>query len=75
VCREEKDKLSKGCRAEVFKVQMAIATDYRADPEMAALCKTDIEEHCKGIKDGGGRVTACLVRGSCSSRGRGRAAR
>jgi Golgi apparatus protein 1 len=54
----------------VFKVQMAIATDYRADPEIAALCKTDIEEHCKGIKDGGGRVTACLVRGSSISRGR-----
>jgi hypothetical protein len=60
--REDKDKLSKACAAEVFKVQMAIATDYRADPEMAALCKTDIEEHCKGIKDGGGRITACLVR-------------
>ncbi|WIA10935.1 hypothetical protein OEZ85_011100 [Tetradesmus obliquus] len=58
--REEKGKLSKACAAEVFKMQMAIATDYRADPELAALCKADIEQHCKGIKDGGGRVTACL---------------
>jgi hypothetical protein len=65
--REEKEKLSKPCKAEVFKVQKVIATDYRADPEMAALCKTDIEQHCKGVKDGGGRVTACLVRGRSSS--------
>jgi hypothetical protein len=68
LCREDKDKLSKACAAEVFKVQMAIAADYRADPEMAALCKSDIEQHCKGVKDGGGRVTACLVRVcNCSS--------
>eukprot|EP00882_Tetradesmus_deserticola_P009845 GHRQ01010403.1.p1 GENE.GHRQ01010403.1~~GHRQ01010403.1.p1 ORF type:complete len:576 (+),score=223.19 GHRQ01010403.1:287-2014(+) len=58
--REDKDKLSKACKAEVYKVQMAVATDYRADPEMAALCKADIEQYCKGVKDGGGRVTACL---------------
>lgn len=60
-CRESKEKLSKACAAEVFKVQRAVAVDYRADPAMAAACKADAERLCKDVKDGGGRKTACLV--------------
>lgn len=44
-------------------MQKAVAADYRADPEMASFCKSDIEQFCKGVKDGGGRVAACLVSG------------
>lgn len=61
--RARKDKLSAPCGREVFKVQKAVANDYRADPAMAAACKADVEARCARVKDGGGRKTACLVSG------------
>lgn len=62
VRRDQKDSLSKPCARQVFKVQQAIANDYRADPSMAASCKADVERLCKDVKDGAGRKNTCLVR-------------
>jgi hypothetical protein len=28
---------------------------------MAEACKEDVEQYCKGVRDGGGRKAACLV--------------
>lgn len=41
------------------------AIDFRADPMLYEACKDDSESLCKGIKNGGGRIQACLV--SCPS--------
>ena len=37
--------------------------DFRADPMLYEACKDDSESLCKGLKPGGGRIQACLVRG------------
>eukprot|EP00775_Hariotina_reticulata_P012795 gene12795-12923_t len=58
--REQADKLSKACAKEIFKVQKAIAVDYRADPALTEACRPDVERLCKGLKDGGGRIISCL---------------
>jgi Golgi apparatus protein 1 len=60
--REVKDKLQAGCRKEVFKVQLDAAYDYRADKMLHEACERDAEALCKGVKNGGGRIQACLVR-------------
>ncbi|KAF8068300.1 hypothetical protein HT031_001987 [Scenedesmus sp. PABB004] len=72
--RDRKSELSKPCAKQVFKVQKAIASDYRADPSMALACKPDVERLCGTIKSGSGRVNSCLVRGGRWQRGRGAAA-
>lgn len=59
--REVKDKLQAGCRKEVFKVQLDAAYDYRADQMLHEACEKDAETLCKGVKNGGGRIQACLV--------------
>lgn len=59
--REVKDKLQAGCRKEVFKVQLDAAYDYRADKMLHEACEKDAEALCKGVKNGGGRIQACLV--------------
>jgi hypothetical protein len=46
----------------VHKQQEAAARDYRADPQLAEQCRGDAERLCGGVKDGGGRKQACLVR-------------
>ncbi|WIA10933.1 hypothetical protein OEZ85_011098 [Tetradesmus obliquus] len=58
--REVKDKLQAGCRKEVFKVQLDAAYDYRADQMLHEACEKDAETLCKGVKNGGGRIQACL---------------
>ena len=37
--------------------------DFRVDPMLYEACKDDAESVCKGVKNGGGRVQACLVSG------------
>ncbi len=39
------------------------AEDFRADPMLYSACKADSELLCAGMKNGGGRIQACLVRG------------
>ena len=60
--RDVKDRLAPGCKREVFKVQMDAALDYRADSMLYEACKADSDSLCKDVKQGGGRVQACLVR-------------
>jgi hypothetical protein len=59
--REVKEKLQAGCRKEVFKVQLDAAFDYRADKMLHEACEKDAETLCQGVKNGGGRIQACLV--------------
>jgi hypothetical protein len=40
---------------------MQAAVDIRADPMLYEACKEDSESLCKGVKNGGGRIQACLV--------------
>ena len=37
--RDNKEKLSDGCKAEVFERQAVAADDWRTDPELFAACK------------------------------------
>lgn len=37
------------------------AVDIRADPMLYEACKEDSETLCKDVKNGGGRIQACLV--------------
>ena len=39
------------------------AQDFRADPMLYEACKDDSASLCKDVKNGGGRVQACLVSG------------
>ena len=59
--REALDEVSEGCGKELFKVQVMVAQDYRVDPSLFAICKEDAERLCAGVKEGGGRIQACLV--------------
>lgn len=59
--REVKQKLTLICRREVFKVQLDASYDYRADKMLFEACQKDAETLCKDVKNGGGRVQACLV--------------
>jgi Golgi apparatus protein 1 len=59
--REKQKALVKPCQQQVVKAQLVIANDYRADVQVAKHCKGDAERLCAGVKDGGGRVQACLV--------------
>jgi hypothetical protein len=37
------------------------AVDFRADPTLYEACKEDSANLCKDVKNGGGRIQACLV--------------
>ena len=42
---------------------MDAAEDFRSDTQLFDACKDDAVKVCPGVKNGGGRVQACLVRG------------
>ena len=42
---------------------MDAAEDFRSDTQLFDACKDDAVKVCPGVKTGGGRVQACLVRG------------
>jgi hypothetical protein len=50
-------------RPQVFQSQLDASYDYRADPTLHEACEGDANTICKGVKPGGGRIQACLVRG------------
>mmetsp|Transcript_34914 Transcript_34914/g.77608 ORF Transcript_34914/g.77608 Transcript_34914/m.77608 type:complete len:994 (-) Transcript_34914:752-3733(-) len=58
--RDVKNQVSKSCKVQLFKVMMDAAVDIRADPMLYEACKDDSENLCKGVKNGGGRIQACL---------------
>ena len=59
--RDIKDRVAPACQKQLFKVQMDAAEDFRSDPQLYEACKADAEKLCKDVKQGGGRVQACLV--------------
>ncbi|KAG2452551.1 hypothetical protein HYH02_002788 [Chlamydomonas schloesseri] len=58
--RDVKSQVSKPCKQQLFKVMLEAAIDIRADPMLYEACKEDTETLCKGVKNGGGRIQACL---------------
>ncbi|KXZ55868.1 hypothetical protein GPECTOR_2g1419 [Gonium pectorale] len=58
--REIKEQLAPACAKQIFKLQMDVAVDFRADPQLFENCKDDAKTLCEGVKFGGGRVQACL---------------
>lgn len=58
--RDVKKQVSKGCKQQLFKIQLDGAKDFRADPNLYEACKDDAVAQCKGIKNGGGRIQGCL---------------
>ncbi|GFR44890.1 hypothetical protein Agub_g6234 [Astrephomene gubernaculifera] len=58
--RDVKAQVSKPCKHQLFKVMQEAAKDIRADPMLYEACKEDTETLCKDVKNGGGRVQACL---------------
>ncbi|GLI58992.1 hypothetical protein VaNZ11_000814 [Volvox africanus] len=58
--RDVKAQVSKSCKQQLFKVMLEAAIDIRADPMLYEACKEDSESLCKGVKNGGGRIQACL---------------
>jgi len=58
--RDVKERVAPACKKELFKVQKDAAEDYRADPQLYEACKDDAANLCKDVKNGGGRVQACL---------------
>lgn len=57
-----KELLAPACSKQIFKLQLDAAIDFRADPQLYENCKEDASTLCEGVKFGGGRVQACLVR-------------
>ncbi|GIL97843.1 hypothetical protein Vretimale_3387, partial [Volvox reticuliferus] len=58
--RDVKTQVSKPCKQQLFKVMLEAAIDIRADPMLYEACKEDSDSLCKGVKNGGGRIQACL---------------
>ncbi|EFJ50582.1 hypothetical protein VOLCADRAFT_103797 [Volvox carteri f. nagariensis] len=58
--RDMKAQVSKPCKQQLFKVMLEAAVDIQADPMLYEACKEDSENLCKGVKNGGGRIQACL---------------
>lgn len=58
--RDYRLQVNKNCRKQLLKVMMDAAADYRADPLLFESCKGDSERLCSGVKNGGGRIQACL---------------
>lgn len=59
--RGRKNSLQAACKRQLFNYNLAVARDYRADPNIYKACKADAEKLCSNIQHGGGRVQACLL--------------
>ena len=62
--RENRDKLSKACRAEEIKLSIMQSSNTELMPNLARACKAEREAHCKGVRAGKSRVYNCLVSNS-----------
>lgn len=63
---DNKDKLSKNCRAEELKIQIMQSTNTELMPNLAKACKQERAAHCKGVRPGKSRVYNCLLTNSDS---------
>lgn len=59
--REASDRLAPACKKEIAKNQKDGAVDFRSDALLHEACQTDATKLCADVKNGGGRVQACLV--------------
>lgn len=65
---ENKDKISKACRAEEIKIQIMQSSNTELMPNLAKACRAERDAHCKSVRPGKSRVYNCLVTNSDSVR-------
>lgn len=63
---DNKDKLSKSCRAQELKIQIMQSSNTELMPNLAKSCKQERAAHCKGVRPGKSRVYNCLLTNSDS---------
>ena len=63
---DNKDKISKACRAEEIKIQIMQSSNTELMPNLAKACKAERGAHCKGVRPGKSRVYNCLLTNSDS---------
>ena len=63
---DNKDKISKQCRAQEIKSQIMQSSNTELMPTLAKACKAERSAHCKGVRPGKSRVYNCLLTNSDS---------
>ncbi|MEW5310424.1 MAG: hypothetical protein WDW38_002223 [Sanguina aurantia] len=59
--KDNKQKLSTTCKAEVFRTQQEAVEDYRTDYKLYAACKDDVQNVCSSVEPGEGHEMECLA--------------
>ncbi|GFH06252.1 uncharacterized protein HaLaN_00852 [Haematococcus lacustris] len=59
--QEQQDNItSQACQDEVFYYELMEVTDFRNDVILAEACRSDVEQYCKDVEPGDGRIHVCL---------------
>lgn len=63
---DNRDKISKNCRAQEVGIQIMQSSNTELMPNLAKACKAERSAHCKGVRPGKSRVYNCLLTNSDS---------
>eukprot|EP00270_Netrium_digitus_P010393 TRINITY_DN3221_c1_g1_i5.p1 TRINITY_DN3221_c1_g1~~TRINITY_DN3221_c1_g1_i5.p1 ORF type:complete len:932 (-),score=260.15 TRINITY_DN3221_c1_g1_i5:314-3109(-) len=54
------DRVSDGCKVEIFRAEEDAANDMKLDPQLNELCSSEAAKLCKDVEPGEGRIQDCL---------------
>lgn len=58
---DNRPKLSPACRKEEISLSVLQASNVELMPSLGTACKTERNDHCKGVRPGKARVLNCLL--------------
>ncbi|KAG1672451.1 hypothetical protein FOA52_013237 [Chlamydomonas sp. UWO 241] len=58
--RNKKNKMTAGCKKDIFRTQQEVTEDYRYDYKLYQKCRTDVANLCPDAELGQGEEVACL---------------